>query len=130
MLKTQAIRSLPLSPTPTNASTPPGLAINPLLNFLAPHIPVPETNGEEWDRLDPVRGIDSLVNIILEGEYNGTPGAGAGPLSFSGMELRGASLAAFDEFVHDDAARISILTSMGSAKGMHQRHRCQYAHCQ
>jgi hypothetical protein len=34
-------------------------------------MPVPETNGEEWDRLEPASALDALVELVLHGEYNG-----------------------------------------------------------
>ena len=34
-------------------------------------MPVPETNGEEWDRLEAATGIDALLELIMHGEYNG-----------------------------------------------------------
>ena len=38
---------------------------------LTPYMPVPETNGEEWDRLEAATGIDALLELIMHGEYNG-----------------------------------------------------------
>jgi intracellular protein transport protein USO1 len=34
-------------------------------------MPVPETNGEEWDRLEPASALDVLIELALHGEYNG-----------------------------------------------------------
>jgi intracellular protein transport protein USO1 len=34
-------------------------------------MPVPDTNGEEWDRLEAANGIDALLELIMHGEYNG-----------------------------------------------------------
>ena len=34
-------------------------------------MPVPDTNGEEWDRLEAATGIDALLELIMHGEYNG-----------------------------------------------------------
>jgi hypothetical protein len=39
--------------------------------ILTPWMPVPGTNGEEWDRLEAVTGIDALLELIMQGEYNG-----------------------------------------------------------
>jgi len=33
-------------------------------------MPVPETNDEEWDRLEPSSALDILVELALHGEYN------------------------------------------------------------
>jgi len=40
-------------------------------HLVTPYIPVPETNGEEWDRLEPASALDTLVELALHGEYNG-----------------------------------------------------------
>ena len=37
---------------------------------LTSHMPVPETNGEEWDRLEAAASIDALLELIMHGEYN------------------------------------------------------------
>jgi hypothetical protein len=42
---------------------------------LTPYMPVPETNGEEWDRLEAATGIDALLELIMHGEYNGLDAA-------------------------------------------------------
>ncbi|KAI9441770.1 p115 like vesicle tethering protein [Lactarius indigo] len=67
------IHCLLLSPTLFSvfASLPPAAA--PLLPdlILTPYMPVPETNGEEWDRLEAATGIDALLELIMHGEYNG-----------------------------------------------------------
>ena len=59
---------------------------------VTPYIPVPETNGEEWDRLEPASALDALVELVLHGEYNGVLGARR---SRDSMELRGAALGVF-----------------------------------
>lgn len=38
---------------------------------LTPYMPVPGSNGEEWDRLEPASALDALVEATLQGEYNG-----------------------------------------------------------
>ncbi len=38
---------------------------------VTPYMPVPETNGEEWDRLEPSSALDALVELAIHGEYNG-----------------------------------------------------------
>ena len=55
-------------------------------------MPVPDTNGEEWDRLEPASALDALVELALHGEYNGMFGE---KRSREGLELRGAALAVF-----------------------------------
>ena len=34
-------------------------------------MPVPETNGEEWDRLEPIVALDALIELVVVGEYAG-----------------------------------------------------------
>jgi hypothetical protein len=36
-----------------------------------PYVPVPETNGEEWDRLESASALDILIELTIHGEYNG-----------------------------------------------------------
>ncbi|KAG8869972.1 hypothetical protein FRC20_000520 [Serendipita sp. 405] len=43
----------------------------PFFQTVIPYVPVPESNGDEWDRLEPRRGIDLLVSTALDGEYGG-----------------------------------------------------------
>lgn len=51
---------------------PQNLAGFPLPEIVVtPYVPVPETNGEEWDRLEPASALDTLVELILQGEYGG-----------------------------------------------------------
>lgn len=38
---------------------------------MTPYVPVPETDGEEWDRLEPASALDVLVELALHGEYSG-----------------------------------------------------------
>ena len=56
-------------------------------------MPVPESNGEEWDRLEPSSALDALVELVLHGEYNGLDSA---KRVKDGLELRGAALAVFE----------------------------------
>lgn len=56
-------------------------------------MPVPETNGEEWDRLVPASALDALVELVLQGEYNGIDGGKRGKHS---LELRGVSVGVFE----------------------------------
>lgn len=59
---------------------------------LTPYMPVPDTNGEEWDRLEPASALDTLVELVLHGEYNGLFAA---KRTRDGMDLRGAALSVF-----------------------------------
>lgn len=40
--------------------------------MITPYIPVPETNGEEWDRLEPMPAVDALIELVVHGEYSGS----------------------------------------------------------
>jgi hypothetical protein len=67
----------------------------PLQQRVTPYAPVPETNGEEWDRLEPVQGIDLIVSTTLDGEYGGVAST-TGGLWKEDMELRTVALTAFE----------------------------------
>ena len=56
-------------------------------------MPVPETNGEEWDRLEPASALDALVELVLHGEYNGLDNE---KRLKDGLELRGAAVSVFE----------------------------------
>ncbi|KIJ15660.1 hypothetical protein PAXINDRAFT_11773 [Paxillus involutus ATCC 200175] len=97
-LKTQALRLLPSNLT------------FPLSNVVVtPFMPVPETNGEEWDRLEPASALDVLVELALHGEYNGLHGDRQ---SKDGLELRGAALNVFDNFVRKEEIKQAIIQGM------------------
>ena len=59
---------------------------------ITPYMPVPETNGEEWDRMERASALDVLVELILHGEYNGMHSA---KRTRDGLELRAAALGVF-----------------------------------
>ena len=67
----------------------------PLRQRVIPYAPVPGSNGEEWDQLNPVQGIDLLVSTILDGEYGGVAST-AGKLGKEDMELRTVALTVFE----------------------------------
>jgi len=81
-LKTQALRLVPST-----------------INFpfpeitLTPYIPVPDTNGEEWDRLEAASALDALVELAIHGEYNGLDAPKRGKAS---MELRAVAATVFE----------------------------------
>jgi hypothetical protein len=56
-------------------------------------MPVPDTNGEEWDRLEPASALDVLVELILHGEYSGVFGRVRGK---DQLELRSVALTVFE----------------------------------
>ncbi|KAJ7099330.1 p115 like vesicle tethering protein [Mycena belliarum] len=102
-LKTQALRLLP-----------------PNLNFplsdivLTPYCPVPDTNGEEWDRLEPASALDALVELALHGEYNGIDSE---KRLMDGLELRAAAVGVFENFVRQEEVRLAIIQGMLPAEG-------------
>ena len=87
-LKTHALRLIPAR-----------LAIPLPQLALTPYVPVPGTNGEEWDRLEPASALDALVEMVLAGEYGGVDGD-AGPGSSARrkdkLELRAAAAGVFE----------------------------------
>ncbi|KIJ66115.1 hypothetical protein HYDPIDRAFT_87189 [Hydnomerulius pinastri MD-312] len=97
-LKTQALRLLP-----SNLTFPLSEVV------LTPYMPVPETNGEEWDRLEPASALDVLVELALHGEYNGLYGDRR---LKDGLELRGAALSVFDNFVRKEEIKQAIVQGM------------------
>ena len=60
--------------------------------MVTPYVPVPDTDGEEWDRLESSSAFDVLVELILHSEYNGTI---APARRRDSMELRAAALRVF-----------------------------------
>ena len=60
---------------------------------VTPYMPVPDTNGEEWDRLEPSFALDALVELILHGQYNSI--IDRERRTKDGMELRAAALGIF-----------------------------------
>lgn len=99
-LKTQALLLLP-----------PALSERLRLSdiMLTPYMPVPETNGEEWDRLETASALDVVVELVLGGEYNGILGTGTG---LEGLELRAAASSVFENFVRKDEIREAIVHAM------------------
>lgn len=60
---------------------------------LTPYVPVPETNGEEWDRLELASALDALVELAIHGEYNGLD---ASKRTKESLELRTAAATVFE----------------------------------
>jgi intracellular protein transport protein USO1 len=61
--------------------------------IVSPYMPVPDTNGEEWDRLESSSAFDALVELVLHGEYNGMVSANR---SMDALNLRAAALRVFE----------------------------------
>ena len=73
---------------------PSNLSALPLAEMVVtPYMPVPDTNGEEWDRLEPASALDALVELVLHGEYNAI--IDGVRRTKEGMELRAAAVAVF-----------------------------------
>ena len=54
---------------------------------------MPETNGEEWDRLESASALEVLVELAVHGEYNGL---GNGSRTKHSLELRTVAAAVFE----------------------------------
>ncbi|KAI6043506.1 p115 like vesicle tethering protein [Pisolithus marmoratus] len=102
-LKTQALKLLP-----SNLSFPLADVI------VTPYMPVPETNGEEWDRLEPASALDVLVELALHGEYNGLYGD---KRLKDSLDLRAAALGIFGNFVCKDEIKQAIVQGMLPVEG-------------
>lgn len=91
-------------------------------------MPVLETNGEEWDRLEPASALDVLVELVLHGDYNGVESA---KRTKSSLELRAAAVNVFEvclfcfhslapefrltdpqNFVHQEEIKVAIVQAM------------------
>ncbi|KAL1945484.1 hypothetical protein VTO73DRAFT_2335 [Trametes versicolor] len=104
-VKAQALRLVPSN-----------LSALPLAELVVtPYVPVPDTNGEEWDRLEPASALDALVELVLHGEYNGI--IDGERRTKEGMELRGAAVAVFQNFVQKEEISEAIVQAMVSQPG-------------
>ncbi|TFY64319.1 hypothetical protein EVJ58_g2696 [Rhodofomes roseus] len=101
-IKTQALRILP-----SNLSSFPFGQM-----MMTPYVPVPETNGEEWDRLEPASALDILVELTLHGEYNGILEGERRTKEV--LELRAAALGVFQNFVQREEIAEAIVQGMAS----------------
>ncbi|KAG1737831.1 p115 like vesicle tethering protein [Suillus paluster] len=97
-LKTQALHLLPATFTFPLSEV-----------ILTPYMPVPETRGEEWDRLEPASALDVLVELALHGEYNGLY---SDSRTKDGLELRSAAVIVFDNFVRKEDIKQAIVQGM------------------
>ncbi|KAF5387223.1 hypothetical protein D9757_006830 [Collybiopsis confluens] len=102
-LKSQALRLLP-----SNLHFP----LSELI--VTPYMPVPETNGEEWDRLESASALDALVELALHGEYNGIEN---NKRMIRGLELRAAAVGVFENFVRKEEIKYAIVSSMVATEG-------------
>jgi len=82
-------------------------------------MPVPETNGEEWDRLEPSSALDTLVDLVLHGEFGGE--LDSERRAKDGLELRAAALGVFQNFVQREEIAEAIIQAMISPPGTRLR---------
>ncbi|KAF8339336.1 p115 like vesicle tethering protein [Amanita rubescens] len=102
-LKSKALRLLP-----PNANFP----LSEIT--VTPYLPVPETNGEEWDRLESASGLDVVVELALHGEYNGLDSA---KQTRDTLELRTAAVTLFESFVRKEEIKLAIFQGMLPIEG-------------
>ncbi|KAI0302467.1 p115 like vesicle tethering protein [Multifurca ochricompacta] len=76
---------------------------------LTPYMPVPDTNGEEWDRLEAATGIDALLELIMQGEYIGQD---AVRRQKDSVDLRATAVGVFEHFLGDDRMKEAIVAGM------------------
>ena len=87
--------------------------------ILTPYVPVPETNGEEWDRLEAATGIDALLELVMHGEYNGLDAVSR---KRGGLDLRAAAVGVFEVRSTASNSSLSLIRvlefpSRGSCQG-------------
>ena len=81
-VKVQALHHLPADATPMLPEI-----------VVTPYVPVPETNGEEWDKLEAATALDALIELIMHGEYNGIDAERRAKPS---MDLRASAVDVFE----------------------------------
>lgn len=59
-------------------------------------MPVTETNGEEWDRLEPIVALDALVELVVVGEYAGLSEGESKQKAKEALLLRTAGASVFE----------------------------------
>ncbi len=70
-------------------------------------MPVPDTNGEEWDRLEAATGIDALLELILHGEYNGQDAVRRQKES---VDLRATAVGVFGVLIYVSRAGVTLIS--------------------
>ncbi|KAF9262665.1 hypothetical protein L218DRAFT_929127 [Marasmius fiardii PR-910] len=103
VLKSKALTSLP-----SNLNFPMSEFI------LTPYMPVPDTNDEEWDRLEAATALDALVELALHGEYNGTD---AHKRTIGGLRLRAAAVGVFENFVRKEEIKYAFVQRLAPQDG-------------
>jgi intracellular protein transport protein USO1 len=88
------------SNAPTPLKTQALRALTPTANFfqlVTAYIPVPDTNGEEWDKLPEETALSALIGVALDGEYTGVVGAPSQTQrDWEALELRVAAASLFE----------------------------------
>ncbi|QRW25340.1 transporter Uso1, related protein [Rhizoctonia solani] len=84
---------------------------------ITPYLPVPGSNGEEWDRLPEQEALGALVGVALDGEYGGVLAATEDDvdvgLGKEELELRWAAASVFDNLIsNDQTARLALAASL------------------
>ncbi|KIJ51264.1 hypothetical protein M422DRAFT_158428 [Sphaerobolus stellatus SS14] len=97
IVKVKALRTLPVNPSY------PG-------SVITPYQPVPETNGEEWDKLEPITALDALVNNVVDGEYSGI--LGDTDTTKEALDFRTLSLIVFENFTRHEEVRLHVIHGM------------------
>jgi hypothetical protein len=69
-------------------------------------MPVPDTNGEEWDRLEAATGIDALLELIMHGEYNGQDAVRRQKES---VDLRATAVGVFEVLICISRVRVTLI---------------------
>ena len=64
-------------------------------HIVTPYIPVPESQGAEWDRLEPIVALDALIELVVIGEYGNSGQPETTPLSKDEIVLRTAGASVF-----------------------------------
>ncbi|GJJ08508.1 hypothetical protein Clacol_002726 [Clathrus columnatus] len=102
-IKNQALRLLPVSLVLSKA-------------VLTPYQPVPDTNGEEWDRLEPTTAVNALINNVVEGEYAGIIDGQDGGKQ-DALQFRALSLSVFQNYCKEEELRLEILQTLVPSQG-------------
>ncbi|KAL5512469.1 hypothetical protein ACEPAG_3122 [Sanghuangporus baumii] len=100
VLKTQALQLLPAN-----------LTFPLISHMVTPYLPVPDTNGEEWDRLEHIVALDALIDLVVLGEYGGNVGE-TRLKAKEALLLRTAGATAFENYTRKEELRLMILQAM------------------
>ncbi len=73
---------------------PTNLVFPLVTHLLTPYVPVPDTNGEEWDRLEPTSALEVLVDLVVQGEYGGL--GESKPYGREALHMRTVAISVFE----------------------------------